>query len=98
MDAARLRAELALPNVTVLTSSGGTEPSREDAAWGGGHGAFTYALLEALGTVADGNRDGLVGVTELTGYLARRVPALTGGKQTPGVEVRFEGGLFAAGL
>jgi hypothetical protein len=65
---------------------------REDPAWG--NGVFT----EALGEAGDPNRDGLVGVTELAGYLARRVPALTGGAQTPGVEVRYEGGLFAADL
>jgi hypothetical protein len=39
-----------------------------------------------------------MGVTELAGNLARRVPTLTDGAQTPGVEVRYEGGLFAAGL
>jgi uncharacterized caspase-like protein len=95
-DAGALRAALALPNVTMLTSSSGTEPSRGGEGWG--NGAFTEALPEALGTAADLNRDGLVGVTELAGYLARRVPQLTAGPQTPAVEVRSEGGLFAAGL
>ena len=37
-------------------------------------------------------------VDELMAYLARRVPALTDGRQTPGIEARYEGGLFAAGL
>jgi uncharacterized caspase-like protein len=96
--AAASGAGVATPNVTVLTSSSGAEALREDAAWGGGHGAFTHALLEALGGAADGNRDGLVGVSELMAHLARRVPALTGGAQRPGIEARFEGGLFAAGL
>ena len=95
-DAGLLKAALAASNVTVLTSSSGTETSREDAAWG--HGAFTQALLEALGSAADTNHDGLVSVDELMAYLARRVPALTDGRQTPGIEARYEGGLFAAGL
>ena len=77
-------------------SSSGAEVSREDAAWG--NGAFTEALLEALGSAADTDRDGLVGVSELMAHLGRRVPALTEGRQTPGIEARFEGGLFAAGL
>jgi uncharacterized caspase-like protein len=96
VDAAPLRAALAASNVTVLTSSSGAEVSREDPAWG--HGAFTQALLEALGSPADTNRDELVSVDELMGYLAQRVPALTGGMQTPGIEARYAGGLFAAGL
>jgi uncharacterized caspase-like protein len=96
VDAGLLRAALSVPNVTVLTSSSGTETSREDAAWG--HGAFTQALLEALGSAADTNHDGLVSVDELMAYLAQRVPALTGGAQTPGIEARYEGGLSAAGL
>ena len=96
IDAARLRAELAMTNVTVLTSSSGTEPSREDLAWA--NGAFTEALLEALGGAADTNRDGLISVTELAQYLAAHVQRLTAGRQTPGIEVRFEGSLFAAGL
>jgi Caspase domain len=95
-DAGLLRAALSASNVTVLTSSSGAEVSREDPAWG--HGAFTQALLEALGSAADTNHDGLVSVDELMAYLTWRVPALTEGKQTPGIEARYEGGLFAAGL
>jgi uncharacterized caspase-like protein len=80
----------------VLTSSEGGQTSWENPAWG--HGAFTLALLEALGSVADTDRNSLVNVGELMAYLAWRVPALTEGKQTPGIEVRYESGLFAAGL
>ena len=47
---------------------------------------------------ADSNHDSLVSVAELTAYLVREVPQLTGGKQNPRVEMRYEGGLFAAGL
>ena len=37
-------------------------------------------------------------VDELMAFLGSRVAALTDGAQTPGVEVRYQGGLFAAGL
>ena len=36
-------------------------------------------------------------MSELTHYLATHVPILTAYSQHPGVEVRFEGGLFIAG-
>ncbi len=72
------------------------ELSRENPDWR--NGAFTEILLEALGSRADANKNGLISVSELTGYLTRHVPGLTGGAQTPGVEVRFDGDVFAAGL
>jgi WD40 repeat protein len=96
VDAALLRGALAMGNVTVLTSSAGTETSREDPRWR--NGAFTEALLEALGRAADTDKNGLVSMDELTGYLTRRVPQLTDGRQTPGVEMRFTRTVFAAGL
>jgi hypothetical protein len=96
VDAYALRIGLAAANVTVLTSSKGDESSEERATWR--HGAFTEALLDALNDpAADINRNGLIGTTGLATYLARRVPALTDGKQTPGMEVRFETTLFVSG-
>jgi hypothetical protein len=81
--------------VTVLTSSLGSQASLEDDAWQ--HGAFTKVLLDALSDPeADINRNGLIGTTGLVNYLAKHVPALTGGKQTPGMEVRFDTTLFAS--
>ena len=82
--------------MTVLTSSAAGELSREDASWQ--NGAFTEVLLEALGSGADGDRNGVLTVTELGGYLSRNVPRLTEGRQTPGMEVRFDDTVFAAGL
>jgi Ca2+-binding EF-hand superfamily protein len=87
---------MAQSNVTVLTSSSADKVSREDKAWS--HGAFTQALLEAFGRAADTNHDGVVSVSELTDYLARRVPALTGGQQQPGIEQRFWSDILVAGL
>jgi len=71
-----------------LTSSSADKVSRENKAWG--HGAF--------GRAADTNHDGVISVSELTDYLARRVPALTGGKQQPGIEMRFQSDILVAGL
>jgi uncharacterized caspase-like protein/TolB-like protein len=48
-----------------------------------GHGAFTYALIEALGGAADADGDGIVTVSELFAFVARRVPQLTHGEQHP---------------
>jgi len=97
MDAAALRHELAAANVTVLTSSGGSEPSKEDDAWQ--HGAFTRALLDALNDpTADVDRIGLINSNALAHYVARHVASLTGGSQTPDMEVRFDTTVFAVGL
>jgi uncharacterized caspase-like protein len=96
LNAEVLRAALAGANVTVLTSSSGGEASREDARWN--NGAFTEVLLDALGSAADTDRNGLVSITELTEYLTTRVPQLTGQAQNPGIEVRFESDVFVAGL
>jgi WD40 repeat protein len=95
-DATRLRAALVGPNITVLTSSLAKELSREDPRWG--NGAFTKIVLEALSSRADASRNGLISVSELTGYLTRHVPGLTEGAQHPGVEMRFDGDVFVAGL
>ena len=88
-----LTASLAALNVTVLTSSSGAQTSREDPAWR--NGALTEAMLEALGGEADGDKDGLIGAAELATYVDRRVRAMTGGAQSPAVEVHSTGTLFA---
>jgi WD40 repeat protein len=97
IDSTALRTGLAVANVTVLTSSSGSEKSLENPTWQ--HGAFTKVLLEALDDpAADLDRNGLISVIGLTKYVTTRVPALTNGQQNPGIEVRFEGTLFAHGL
>lgn len=92
-SAARLSQALASVNISVLASSSASQASREDPAWQ--NGAFTEAVLEALDGAADSNRDGLLSGTELAEYVERRVRALTGGKQSPALELRFGGTLFA---
>jgi len=73
----------------VITASDISEPSYEDAKWGGGHGVFTYYLLKGLQGEADANHDGTVTAGELFAYLQRSVPGATESKQHP----RAQGGL-----
>jgi WD40 repeat protein len=101
VDASQLRTALAAVNVTVLTSSSGTENSIEHDKWQ--NGAFTQVFLEALGQGADSDRNSVVSMTELTRYVTAGVPRLVREvdperQQTPGVEMRFEHTIFAAGL
>ena len=91
-----LRSAMASGNISVLTSSSAAEVSRENDDWK--NGAFTKVLIEALGKDADENHDGMISMSELTAYIARRLPGLTGDKQHPGIEQRFQSNLFAAGL
>jgi uncharacterized caspase-like protein len=95
VDARALRQILAGSNISVLTSSLDSENSFEREDWQ--NGAFTEALLEALGHAADNDKNGVISMTELTRYLTSRVAQLTGGEQTPGVELRYERAVFAAG-
>ena len=97
MDSTALRLALSAANVTVLTSSSGNESSFEETAWQ--HGAFTKVLLDAFDDpAADLHKNRLISTIGLTNYVAQRVPALTSGRQNPGMEVRFEGTLFARRL
>jgi len=70
----------------VFASSTGRESSLEDASFGGGHGAFTAALLEGLEGEADrkaGDNNRYIGIFELINYVSRRVPEITDGNQHP---------------
>ncbi|MER8823055.1 caspase family protein [Mesorhizobium sp. M0991] len=55
---------------TILSAATDDQPAIEGYR---GHGVFTYAVLQALGA-ADGNADGMIQVTELAGYVDRKVP------------------------
>jgi Caspase domain len=94
-----LKSALAASNVTVLTSSSADKLSREDEKWQ--HGAFTKVLLDALsGSAADIDTDnnGVITMTELTAYIAKHLSQLTGGEQHLGLDQRFQGDIFVAGL
>ncbi|HKX27422.1 MAG TPA: caspase family protein [Blastocatellia bacterium] len=70
---------------TVITSSGMSETSQESREWGGGHGVFTWALLEGVGGKADYDRDCRITSAELSDYLVKTVRHATRDAQTPQV-------------
>jgi hypothetical protein len=69
----------------VLTSSDINEISQESASWGGGHGIFTWSLLEGLRGEADSNNDHLVTAGELFDFVRDRVRVETTFTQNPRV-------------
>jgi hypothetical protein len=90
---------LAASNVTVLTSSTADKLSREDEKWQ--HGAFTKVLLDALsgsGYDVDTDHNGVISMAELTAYVEKHLSQLTGGEQQLGLDQRFQGDIFVAGL
>jgi hypothetical protein len=94
-----LKSALAASNVTVLTSSKADKLSREDEKWQ--HGAFTKVLLDALSGSAydvDTDHNGVISMAELTAYIEKHLSRLTGGEQQLGLDQRFQGDVFVAGL
>jgi uncharacterized caspase-like protein len=59
------------------------EVSFEGPTYGGGHGAFTWSVLQGLNGEADTDRDGFVTAGELIDYVSSDVPKGTDGKQHP---------------
>lgn len=84
---------LGLPGRAVFTSSGVNEASRENKKWGGGHGVFTWAVLEGLGGQADINLDKVITANELFSYVTERVRTETKSKQNPQLFSNLGGGL-----
>jgi uncharacterized caspase-like protein/tetratricopeptide (TPR) repeat protein len=66
-----------------LLASRENERSYEDTRWGGGHGVFTYFLLEGLRGKADADTDGVIRAGELLNYLSEVVPNETNALQHP---------------
>jgi uncharacterized caspase-like protein/tetratricopeptide (TPR) repeat protein len=67
-----------------------SERSFESEQWDGGHGAFTYALLEGLRGAADLDGDHVVSAAEAVDFASRRVPELTNALQHPRVAGVFD--------
>jgi len=73
----------------VVTSCEPGELSQEKAQWGGGHGAFAYAVIKGLSGAADsqdnknsaGDDDGRINLDELVHYVRREVGDLTSNGQ-----------------
>jgi uncharacterized caspase-like protein len=86
-------ASIKEPSWAAITASSSSEKSFEDEKWGGGHGVFTYSLIQGLEGEADktskqnpkskGNNDGIVSVRELFDYLSNVIPSQTNDKQHP---------------
>ncbi|HVR57027.1 MAG TPA: caspase family protein, partial [Pseudolabrys sp.] len=93
-----LKAVMNASNVTVLTSSRADQVSREDERWG--HGAFTKALLDALSASdeIDTDHNAVISMSEFTAYIEQRLTKLTDGDQQLGLDQRFQGDIFVAGL
>ena len=66
-----------------LMASRPKELSYEGPQFGGGHGAFSYALLKALNGEADKNKDKIVNVNEIIDYVRDAVAESTNDKQHP---------------
>ena len=86
------------PGVPKAPASRPSERSFEDERWGGGHGVFTYSVLNALRGAAERERDGFVRVSEIIDYVSRVVPEQTGSRQNPRIAGNFEGALPMAAL
>jgi uncharacterized caspase-like protein/WD40 repeat protein len=95
---ADLLRQIAIANVSVLTSSSFKEVSFEDAKYDQ-HGAFTKALLDALGKDASDHLSGPISMTELAHYVSVHVPKLTGDQQHPHLDLNLssDANIFVAG-
>lgn len=66
-----------------LIASRPKELATEGPQFGGGHGAFTWSILQALEGQGDENKDKSVTAGELIDYVRSDVPGKTGSKQHP---------------
>ncbi|MDH7516409.1 MAG: caspase family protein [Bacteroidota bacterium] len=89
---ARLLAELVSKKngTAFFSASRAREQSQEGTRWGGGHGAFTWYLVEGLGGRADLNDDGLVTIDELADFVTGHVRKDTNGEQHPELKGYFD--------
>lgn len=71
--------------LVVFTASRASELSQEGEQWGGGHGVFTYYLLEALKGAADADGDHIVTLDEMMEYTRDKVRRATVNAQTPSI-------------
>jgi tetratricopeptide (TPR) repeat protein len=66
-----------------LTASRDRERSFEDPTLDGGHGVFTYYVVQGMQGRADTSRDGIVTADELAEYVHTQVREYTKGEQNP---------------
>ena len=88
-DSQNINTTLIYPDKSFfsLTASRDREVSYESERWGGGHGIFTWYVMQALAGEADENGDGIVTADELSYYVTSNVREATRkalqGQQTP---------------
>jgi uncharacterized caspase-like protein len=76
--------------IAVISASDEKQLSAEGSRFGGGHGVFTYFLIEGLKGAADYNRDSRVSLGELIPYLSENVRRETQSAQSPTVAGKFD--------
>jgi len=76
--------------VCIISASDDRQFSQESKDWGGGHGVFTYFLIEGLKGNADYNKDTNVTLGELIPYLSEQVRRATRNAQSPTVAGKFD--------
>jgi len=76
----------------IVSASRAGEVSMESSQWGGGHGAFTYYLLEGMKGKADaeGNKNGIVTLAESFDFLDDKVKRATQNAQHPDTAGNFD--------
>ncbi|MCL2042978.1 MAG: caspase family protein [Treponema sp.] len=72
-------------NAFVFASSQGSELSYESPQWGGGHGVFTYSVLNALRGAPAALAGNNVSVRSMSGFVSLEVPRHTQNRQNPRV-------------
>ncbi len=74
----------------IFTASEAGELSQESQKWGGGHGVFTYFLIEGLKGKADMNDNNVVTLGEVMDYVSENVRRETGNTQHPNTSGFFD--------
>jgi hypothetical protein len=69
--------------LAVITAASANQQSQEGEQWGGGHGIFTWTLLQGLKGEADLNKDKVITINEAFIYSIIKMSQETEGKQTP---------------
>src|SRR5262249_13719238 len=84
-DTENLNGKLADLNKSLfsLTASRARERSFESPDFDGGHGVFTYYVVQGMSGAADTSHDGIVTADELAEYVHTQVRDATKGEQNP---------------
>jgi uncharacterized caspase-like protein len=80
-----LTYDLKNTSTVIITASKGTELSKENFLWGGGHGAFTYSLIQGIKGDADSRGQKKITLISLYSFVEYNVPELTNNTQHPDI-------------